>query len=113
MQPAMQRLKLAQKDRDMAAMHHAKKELNDVYKTAGVNRMWIMFPLAQIPVFYGFYNVLKSMAQVPVPGFLEGGIFWFSNLSIADPFFLLPLISSGSMSYLFSVFTLSELYFRG
>lgn len=79
-------------------MHLAKQELDDIYKKSGINKWWFFWPLAQIPVFYGFYNLLKSMAQIPVPGLVDGGVLWFQNLAVADPLVVLPLISAGSIA---------------
>ena len=37
------------------------------------------------------------MANLPVESMKTGGLLWFPDLTIADPFFLLPILCSGSM----------------
>ncbi|RPB26968.1 hypothetical protein L211DRAFT_774685, partial [Terfezia boudieri ATCC MYA-4762] len=96
--PVMERYKKAATTQDIVTMHLAKQELDDIYKKSGINKWWFFWPLAQIPVFYGFYNLLKSMAQIPVPGLVDGGVLWFQNLAVADPLVVLPLISAGSIA---------------
>lgn len=102
-QPLMEKMQKAQVAKDLVAMHLARKEISELYTKAGVKKAWVFFPLTQIPVFYGFYNLLRSMAETPVPGLLEGGAAWFTNLTVSDPFLLLPLISAGSIALNISV----------
>ena len=101
--PALQRFKDAQHRRDLAAAHLAKTELNNLYARAGINSKWAVFPLLQIPVFFGFYKLLRTMSDVPVPGFLDGGVLWFQNLASADPVCALPILTSVGMSVMFYV----------
>jgi YidC/Oxa1 family membrane protein insertase len=44
-------------------------------------------------VFFG----LRGMASIPVPSLTDGGLYWFSNLAIPDPYFILPLMTSATM----------------
>ena len=37
------------------------------------------------------------MATLPVESMKTGGLFWFPDLTIADPYFLLPILCSASM----------------
>lgn len=37
------------------------------------------------------------MANCPVESMTTGGILWFENLIIADPFYLLPLFTSATL----------------
>ena len=30
---------------------------------------------------------------MPVPGFLTGGLWWFTDLTVPDPYFILPAVS--------------------
>lgn len=34
------------------------------------------------------------MAAAPLPSFKEGGFAWFTDLSVTDPYYLLPIITS-------------------
>jgi YidC/Oxa1 family membrane protein insertase len=101
--PITKRMRACQMENDQMGMMAAKAELKDVLKRSGVNRLWLFFPFTQIPVFYGFYNNLRSMADVPVPEFVNGGIAWFTDLSTSDPFFALPLATAVMVSAQFAV----------
>ena len=46
------------------------------------------------------------MANCPVESFTTGGALWFENLTIADPFYLLPLMTSATLFYQVSLITL-------
>ena len=56
-----------------------------------------MIPLAQIPVFVSFFLGIRRMANLPVESMKTGGLLWFPDLTIADPYFLLPILCSASM----------------
>lgn len=49
--------------------------------------------LIQAPTFIGFFVALRHMAE-KVPTFAQGGTLWFTDLSIADPTYALPVACS-------------------
>ena len=52
------------------------------------------FLFTQAPVFMSFFFALKGMANAPVESMQNGGLFWFSDLTICDPYYILPLLTS-------------------
>ncbi|XP_034020365.1 mitochondrial inner membrane protein OXA1L isoform X2 [Thalassophryne amazonica] len=56
-----------------------------------------LVPLVQAPVFMSFFIGLRKMAYLPVPSLQTGGALWFSDLTVADPFYILPLAVTGTM----------------
>ncbi|XP_075160855.1 OXA1L mitochondrial inner membrane protein isoform X2 [Haematobia irritans] len=54
----------------------------------------LLVPLAQAPLFLSFFMGLRGMANAPVESMRDGGLFWFTDLTIADPTFMLPIITS-------------------
>ncbi|KAL1890063.1 hypothetical protein Sste5346_008499 [Sporothrix stenoceras] len=63
---------------------------------------WKMFvPMINIPFGYGMFRLLRSMSALPVPGLETGGILWFTDLTVPDPYFVLPLASAGIMYLIF------------
>lgn len=57
---------------------------------AGV-KTWKMFlPMLQFPFVLGSVKLFRAMAALPVPGLDNGGMLWFSDLTIPDPLFILP-----------------------
>lgn len=48
-------------------------------------------------VFLSYFFALRGMATAGVEGFSSGGALWFTDLTIADPYYALPLISAATM----------------
>ena len=68
------------------------QELQNLTKKKGINPFKNMIPMgAQLPVFMSFFFGLRGMTNCPVESMSTGGIFWFENLTVTDPFYLLPL----------------------
>ncbi|KAG2172019.1 hypothetical protein INT43_001496, partial [Umbelopsis isabellina] len=57
----------------------------------------LLLPVFQAPVMISFFMALRGMAELPVPGFLDGGLAWFTDLSVKDPYYVLPILSSAGM----------------
>jgi YidC/Oxa1 family membrane protein insertase len=47
-----------------------------------------------MPVFIFFYMALNKMVALPVPGMEAGGLFWFQDLTAADPTHILPVATA-------------------
>ncbi|KAL4420074.1 hypothetical protein ABPG77_004339 [Micractinium sp. CCAP 211/92] len=47
----------------------------------------------QAPIFIGFFTGLRAMAAAKIPSLTEGGALWFTDLTAADPYFLLPALA--------------------
>ncbi|KAJ8339645.1 hypothetical protein SKAU_G00342780 [Synaphobranchus kaupii] len=56
-----------------------------------------LVPLVQAPVFISFFIALRKMSYLPVPSMQSGGLWWFTDLTAADPFYILPLAVTASM----------------
>ncbi|XP_041376259.1 mitochondrial inner membrane protein OXA1L-like [Gigantopelta aegis] len=52
-----------------------------------------LVPLAQLPVFLSVFVGVRQMANLPVESMKTGGLFWFTDLTIPDPFYALPLMT--------------------
>ena len=50
--------------------------------------------LAQAPLFISFFLAIQRMAVLP--SFETGGTAWFTNLAIADPMYIMPLLSGAT-----------------
>lgn len=65
-----------------------------LYKKHGANPMGGCFPLLiQIPIFYAIYRVLYNSVELKSAEF----ILWIHDLSVMDPFFVLPILMGVSM----------------
>ncbi|XP_015265175.1 PREDICTED: mitochondrial inner membrane protein OXA1L [Gekko japonicus] len=50
-----------------------------------------LVPKVHAPIFISFFIALRKMAELPVPSLQTGGLWWFTDLSAADPYYILPL----------------------
>jgi YidC/Oxa1 family membrane protein insertase len=90
MQPRLQSLK--------ERMGHDKQRFNqammELYKKEKINPLGGCLPIAiQIPVFIALYWVLLESVEMRQAPF----ILWYMDLSVRDPYFVLPLIMGASM----------------
>ena len=70
-------------------------KLLEIYKRHGVNPVATMFmvPFFQLPVFMSFFWGIRGMAELPVQSMKTGGLYWFTDLTIPDPAYVLPLVA--------------------
>ncbi|XP_045920882.1 mitochondrial inner membrane protein OXA1L [Micropterus dolomieu] len=79
----------------------AYSDLNLFQKKHDVNPLrGFLVPLVQAPVFISFFIALRKMAYLPVPSLQTGGLLWFTDLTAADPFYILPLAVTGTMFFI-------------
>lgn len=101
--PLQDKMKQAQLDGDNAAVFEFHKEIRQIHKRAGASMAKSFYPMVGALLTYGSFKLLKGMAALPVPGLESGGLFSFYNLTVPDPFWLLPLATSGVLHMLFRV----------
>jgi len=53
--------------------------------------------LLQVPVFFSVFFGLRKMAYLPVESLTTGGILWFTDLTVPDPYYALPLMTMASL----------------
>ncbi|KAF5288257.1 hypothetical protein FQA39_LY04025 [Lamprigera yunnana] len=64
-------------------------------KEKGLNPLKNMIvPLAQMPLFVSFFMGLRKMANLPVESMQTGGMLWFTDLTVPDQFYILPIVTS-------------------
>jgi len=94
-QSQIQALKSQQK------LSEARDELMKMYKFMRDNNCSpgrsILLSLIPIPFFMSTFFALRNMTNQHLLSFIDGGWFWFSDLTLADPFYVLPVLSSLSM----------------
>lgn len=90
LQPEMTKLREKHKnDRDTL-----NKEIMTLYKEHRVNPLGGCLPMVvQIPVFFALYQVLMNMIELRHAPF----IFWLTDLSVKDPYYITPLIMGATM----------------
>lgn len=91
----------AWRTKDQHAMLMARTEMSRLRKAAGHSVLRSFAGLAMLPFSYGMFRLLRSMAALPVPGLETGGLAWFTDLSVYDPFYILPSISAAFTMLMF------------
>lgn len=56
----------------------------------------IVAPLVQLPVFVGMFLGLKKMPSIFPEEMATGGMYWFTDLTVPDPTYILPLCSAAT-----------------
>jgi YidC/Oxa1 family membrane protein insertase len=64
-----------------------------------------MFGLMGVQMWVGIsaFRLLRAMGDLPVPGMSKDGFLWFGDLSMHDPYYLLPITTSAIMYTIFKV----------
>ncbi len=76
------------------------REMQELYKKEGVNMFGGCLPmLIQFPLLLAFYEVLENAIELR-----HAHWFWLHDLSVADPYHILPILMVGSQ-FFFQLFT--------
>lgn len=54
-------------------------------------------PVVQAPIFVTFFFALRGLAEAGLPSMKDGGLSWFTDLTVADPYVILPAVSAVTM----------------
>lgn len=101
--PIQNRISAARAAKDSQAMMAASGEIQAVYRSANV-RLWrLAVPMLQIPLGFGTFRLMRGMADLPVPGLEMQGLLWLQDLTVPDPYLLLPIATAASFYYTFKV----------
>jgi YidC/Oxa1 family membrane protein insertase len=61
------------------------------------------FMIVQAWIGFSAFRCLRAMGSLPVPGMVSDGFFWFSDLTVRDPYFLLPAATTAIFWAIFKV----------
>jgi YidC/Oxa1 family membrane protein insertase len=90
LQPEMKRLR----EKYSGDKESLNKKMMELYKEHRVNPMGGCLPmLVQIPVFFALYKVLLGTIELRHSPF----IFWITDLSIKDPYYITPIVMGITM----------------
>lgn len=100
--PLSEKMMLAFRTNDTENAAKLRQELKSINQRAGI-KLSSMFTPALLQGVFGFcaFKLLRAMANLPVPGLEEGGLWWFSDLTQTDPYYALPAIMAVSMHFVF------------
>jgi YidC/Oxa1 family membrane protein insertase len=97
MRPLAERMAIAKKANNKEELAAVQMEMAEKYKGSNPLAM-IGGVVAQAPLFLGMFVGIRTMAAVPVPGFTTEGLWWFMDLSVADPTLMLPLLATATFA---------------
>ena len=101
--PINERLSAARYSRDMQAVMNARLEMKALHESAGI-KVWKMFvPFIQLPIGFGTFRLCRGMGDLPVPGLESGGLLWLQDLTVSDPYFMLPVATGLAYHLTFKV----------
>ncbi|KAH7318262.1 60Kd inner membrane protein-domain-containing protein [Stachybotrys elegans] len=63
-------------------------------KEYGVSNWALLWSFLPIPFSIGFFRILNGMASIPVPGLEQTSFLWIDSIASADPYYILPALSS-------------------
>jgi YidC/Oxa1 family membrane protein insertase len=93
LKPEMEKIRNKYKD----DRQRQQEKLAELYRERQVNPLGGCLPvLVQMPIFITLYYTIRDF-ETHVPGFESGGFLWFTDLTRADPYFVLPALFAGTM----------------
>ncbi|MCJ1313182.1 Mitochondrial inner membrane protein oxa1 [Agyrium rufum] len=97
MKPIQEKLRRAKEGNDLATQMALIQEMKDLKKGSGLKFTWLVLPmLLQFPLGFGSFRLLRNMADLPVPGFEAGGFLWLEDLTLSDPYLILPAATASA-----------------
>jgi len=103
LRPEMEKIRAQYKDN----RQRQQEKIMELYQERKINPLGGCLPiLVQMPIFIGMFYVIRHFGGYSLggrtippeyPSFHEGGILWFQNLSVADPYHILPILSALTM----------------
>lgn len=101
--PEMQEIqnKLTESRQMGNAIEYAQRnqELMQMMKEKGFNPLKnMLIPFAQMPIFVSYFLGIRRMVNAPVESLHTGGALWFTDLTLADPYYLLPIITCSTLA---------------
>jgi YidC/Oxa1 family membrane protein insertase len=85
--------------KDLEGQQHLAKQVQALFKKYDCNplKSLIILPI-QMPVFMGTFFALKQFPDIFPEKLVDSGILWFTDLSVPDPYGILPI--SSALSFL-------------
>ncbi|CAG8501245.1 3821_t:CDS:2, partial [Scutellospora calospora] len=93
----MEDFKKAKETGDTNLMMRKHQKIKEFYAENKISPLKNLYLVAlQTPVMISFFIAVKKMGEFPVPGFERGGALWFQDLTLPDPYYILPFLMSAT-----------------
>ncbi|KAI1206802.1 60Kd inner membrane protein-domain-containing protein [Annulohypoxylon truncatum] len=87
--------------RDPMGQRQATMKMMALKKSSGASTIKSLASFLSFPFSWGMFRLLRNMAAIPVPSLETGGVLWFTDLTVHDPYFILPFTSVAITALLF------------
>ena len=95
--PLQERYREALRTKDPVETRKIWAEMNALRKGAGMV-LWKQFvPLIQIPISFSLFRLMRGMSTLPAPGFDTGGFLWIKDLTVSDPYYIMPIVQTAAL----------------
>ncbi|KAG1725797.1 60Kd inner membrane protein-domain-containing protein [Suillus paluster] len=89
---------------DRLALQRISLKRQKIYEKAGARVLpSIIMPFVQIPVTLGLFFAVRKMTLLPVEQLKQSGVFFLPDLTMADPYYILPILSTVAINIQMSV----------
>lgn len=102
-EPLRQEMTRALQEGNQIEVHRKRAQLNQLNEQAGIKVSRSFWPMIQVPFGYGVFRLVRAMTALPVPAMMNESVLWLNDLSIADPTYILPILTSTFMYLAFKV----------
>ncbi|KAG8736060.1 Mitochondrial inner membrane protein oxa1 [Ceratobasidium sp. 428] len=93
-----ERVKRARQVGDTAALQHVGYQAQKLMEEANASPFkGLLGPLVQMPIALSFFFGIRNICNAKLATLQQGGFGWFTDLTMADPTWALPIMSSASM----------------
>lgn len=101
--PVNKRMLQALRDGNHLQAAQSKQEIEVIKSSHNVKAWKAFIPMIQVPIGFAFFRVLRGMASLPVPGIESESFLWMTDLTVADPFYIIPVATTLLMHYTLKV----------
>lgn len=93
--PVREKLHAAIGVKDYGKLAEAKAEMSALRKEYGIKPLQMFLPiLIQVPLQFSGFRLLRNMAELPVPALVRENWLWAQDLTLGDPFYILPVANA-------------------
>lgn len=83
------------------------KKLSNLFSKNGINPLKLVgVSIVPIPFFMSTFFAIRNLCSYPIYSMKTDGILWFTDLTIPDPYFVLPALTVASLILTLEVFSL-------
>ncbi|KAL4927766.1 membrane insertase OXA1 [Aspergillus undulatus] len=93
--PIKEEMFAANKAGNLIEAQRKRAEWSQKNRDLGIKTEDMFIPmLLQIPLGYGCYRTINGMSHLPVPGLASEHFAWITDLTVCDPYFIIPIATS-------------------